>query len=130
MTCPDASVRLAVPRLGAAIEVGDPVLHVADEDRVVGDLEQLGLRANRSSSRSRSAMSRMAALTSTPSWVSSGLRLISAGNSPPSFRLPHSSNPSPIGRARSPAAKPARCPVGSHSGTRTSTSRPSSSSRA
>src|SRR5213593_1050889 len=50
------------------------------------------------SKRLRSVMSRMELLTSVPSSVSSGLRLISTGNSVPSLRRPKSSRPAPIGR--------------------------------
>ena len=47
-------------------------------------------------------MSRMELLTRTPSSVSSGLRLISTGNSPPSLRKPYRSRPAPMG----PDARP------------------------
>ena len=57
---------------------------------------------SRSSSCLRSVMSRMAAVTSVPSSVSSGLRLISAGNSLPSLRRPNRSSPAPIARVRGP----------------------------
>ena len=45
-------------------------------------------RARSSSARLRSATSRIAVMASMPSSVSSGERLISAGNSVPSFRSP------------------------------------------
>jgi hypothetical protein len=51
----------------------------------------------RASAALRSLMSRTAAETSKPSLVSSGLRLISTGNSRPSRRSPYSSSPAPIG---------------------------------
>src|SRR6185295_11971396 len=56
---------------------------------------------NRTSSLSlRSVMSRMALVRKRPWSVSIGLRLISTGNSVPSFRKPNSSNLAPIGRTR------------------------------
>ncbi len=42
----------------------------------------------------------MAAVTTVPSGVCIGLRLISTGNSEPSLRSPNNSNPTPIGRGR------------------------------
>ena len=53
---------------------------------------------NRSSAALRSLTSRTAAETRRPSAVSSGLRLISTGNSVPSLRRPWSSSPAPMGR--------------------------------
>jgi hypothetical protein len=61
----------------------------------------------RSSAAVRSLTSRTAADTSSPSLVSSGLRLISTGNSLPSRRKPHRSSPAPIGRTCRLAAYPA-----------------------
>jgi len=52
------------------------------------------------SKRLRSVISRMELLTSVPSSVSSGLRLISTGNSVPSFRRPKSSAPRPSAHLR------------------------------
>ena len=52
------------------------------------------------SNRFRSVTSRMELLTRTPSSVSSGLRLISTGNSLPSLRRPYRSMPPPMGRTR------------------------------
>jgi len=64
----------------------------------------------RDSSRLRSVMSRIALDTSVPSSVCSGLRLISIGNSVPSFRKPNNSRPEPIARGRGAAKYPVRCP--------------------
>ena len=84
------------------------------------------------SSRLRSLMSRIALETSTPSSVSSGLRLISTGNSLPSLCKPYSSSPAPIGRTRGSSKKFLRwpgCLPRRRSGTSLSISSPSSSSR-
>ena len=50
----------------------------------------------------RALTSRIAVIANIPSSVSSGERLISAGNSVPSFRSPNSSRPPtpPMGRVR------------------------------
>src|SRR5439155_214032 len=52
------------------------------------------------SKRLRSVASRIAAVTSSPSSVWSGLRLISTGNSLPSLRRPYSERPAPMGLGR------------------------------
>src|SRR5439155_1120037 len=54
----------------------------------------------------------MALVTTIPSSVSSGLRLISTGNSTPSLRRPYSSSPAPMGRACGLSKKPAESAVG------------------
>ena len=54
-------------------------------------------------------MSRIPAVSSSPSSVSIGDRLISTGNSVPSLRAPWSSMPEPIGRNRGEATNPATC---------------------
>ncbi|MNL66159.1 hypothetical protein D3C87_1905790 [compost metagenome] len=48
----------------------------------------------------RSVMSRIALITMVPSSVSMGLRLISTGNSAPSWRRPYNSSPAPMVRVR------------------------------
>ena len=63
---------------------------------------------NFSSAFLRPLMSRIALDTSVSSSVSSGLRLISIGNSVPSLRRPSSSRPEPIERTRGSAKKFAR----------------------
>ncbi len=76
-------------------------------------------------------MSRIAAETSTPSSVLSGLRLISSGNSVPSFRSPKGCWSAPMRRAWGRAKKAPRCAgcfSRKRSGTRISTGRPASSS--
>ena len=91
------------------------------------------LRRSSSSAARRAVISRIALETSTPSSVSSGLRLISTGNSVPSLRSACSSIPAPIDRALGSAKKPVRCPgwlSRSRSGTNISMPWPSSSSRA
>jgi hypothetical protein len=52
----------------------------------------------------RAVMSRIAAVTRIPSALSSGLSMISIGNSLPSFRRPVSSIPAPICCARASSA--------------------------
>ena len=64
----------------------------------------------RHSSCLRSVMSRIALDTSVPPSVFSGLRLISIGNSVPSFRNPNSSSPMPIPRGRGSAEEPGAVP--------------------
>ena len=81
----------------------------------------------------RSVTSRMAAVTSRPSSVWRGERLISTGNSLPSLRTPYSESPAPMGRTRASRKNPLRCPACApwkRSGTSTSMARPISSSRA
>jgi len=57
----------------------------------------------------RSLKSRMALETRVPASVTSGLKLISAGNSLPSFRRPNSSSPARIARRSGLRKYPARC---------------------
>jgi len=54
--------------------------------------------ASASSACLRAVMSRTAADTKVPCWVSIGLRLISTGNSLLSLRRPDNSIPAPMGR--------------------------------
>ena len=79
----------------------------------------------------RSLVSRMALVTRTPSSVSSGLKLISTGNSVPSLRRPKSSRPEPMPRTRGSAKYAVRFPgwrPRKRSGISISTPWPSSSS--
>ena len=81
----------------------------------------------------RSEISRMALETKTPSSVSSGLRLISTGNSVPSLRCAYNSMPAPMDRTRGSPKKSVRCPgcwSRKRSGTNISMGWPTSSSRA
>jgi len=74
-------------------------------------LEDSTIAASRTAaSRSRLAwvMSRIAAVTQVPCSVSSGLRLISMGNSLPSERRPDNSSPAPISRTLGAWKKPER----------------------
>jgi len=87
------------------------------------------LRRSSSSTLLRSVMSRMAEETSIPSAVSSGLKLISVGNSEPSLRSPYSSMPT---RTPGSAKKPPRCEgcrSRKRAGTNISTAWPNSSCR-
>ena len=87
-------------------------------------------RCSWSSVATRSETSRTAATANTSSSRCSGLRLISTGNSEPSDRRAHSSNPAPIARTVGSARKRvrwARCTARSASGSRSSTTRPNSS---
>jgi hypothetical protein len=56
-------------------------------------------------------LSRMALVTSVPSSVCNGLRLISTGTSWPSLCNPNSSRPAPMDRTRGSPKKPFRCPA-------------------
>ena len=94
----DLRRRIPENAMCALVPAGDDTIERFADDCVIRGVHDGGQAKAQSSAFLRSVTSRIVLDTISPSSVSSGLRLISTGNSVPSFRKPKSSRPDPIHR--------------------------------